>query len=323
MAELDALTYVEVWSDMLATVKPAQLRHVVDCILLVTVQHHSDFRRRVTGEMEKDPNRLLWMARSLPHVGCERRRSLCMTLLETNNNALHMTAFKIKVTFTKELIVGRATGRCSLNLWTLVNAWSIKLPISAQRIEGLNNEIVGMTKLAPSIGLPLLSSRMSGRQLAFPQAGFYKVMHRYSAIRDQVDNCLRRAIDYMPFVDDILVQDRFETPEPSVRKPVPRVIDPTLVPTQAEMWATSANFRWAQTMRTETGGWWLRGMVGLQPPGEATPEVWACSLSFKHYGELVKCKTETLTDGTITSVSLVRPLTYVNSLKKCGVLQDS
>ena len=323
---MDELTYLESWAGLLEVVSKEQLPRAIDSIMLVTVQHHSDYRRRVLNETQQLPLSLLLIARSLPHVVCEVRSAVCAEVLATDNNDLHLTAYKLKIFFARELACARDSGRCPVCLFVIINMWCIKLPVSTQKIEGLNNMIVGMTKLCPSIELPLLSSRISGRQLAFPRAGFYKDLPRYSLIHSSIEEVVDRAVNYFHCVDAVLTKSRFETPLPSEETETEalalgRVVDPRLLPTVAQKWAASPNYRWAQAIRQNTKGWWLRGLVLLQEPpaeegGSPVQHVWACSLMHRHYGELVKCKVNRYdgANGTVTSVSLVRPLTYERSL---------
>ena len=53
LSELDQLTFICGWSDIIAAAPAPSRAKVVDCILLITVQHYADFRRRVVRLMDR------------------------------------------------------------------------------------------------------------------------------------------------------------------------------------------------------------------------------------------------------------------------------
>ena len=159
---MNDLTYAGQWSDLLEDAAPEARPQLLDCILFITVQHHADFHRRVVADLAKHPWQLLHIARSLPHVSCAKRRAVASGLMDTPNHSLHITSLKFKRAYASEIAHMRETGKCPMHVWALVALWAAKLPSNTQRIEGINNEIISATKMAPSIELPLLSTRIVG-----------------------------------------------------------------------------------------------------------------------------------------------------------------
>ena len=324
--QLYALTYLAPWRDLVLEALPEARPAVVDSILMLTIQHHAEFERRVMRIVESWPLKLLWIARSLPHKDCERRRRICAELLNTPNSELHITAVKLKLLFKDQVVEARETGRCALALFTLVHIWSMAIPSNTQRIEGLNNMVVAATKLAPSIRLPLLSSRVCTRIHVLPGYDL-NAAPKYSSIAAIVDRTLQTAVDFFCEADNVLgTPGRWATPAPSVRQKMPlRFIDPAQRPTTAQVWATRYNAQWARAIRDRTKGWYLRGLLNIRGPGNERPQIWACALLHQYQGLLLACDIDRVRvgDGFIVSVSLRRPFAYKSSLDVFASLFDS
>ena len=318
LKELYDLTFIEGWSDLIKLAPPLARPRVVDCILLITVQHYSDFNRRVVKLMRRQPLKMLWIAHALPHVDAKMRREVCAEVLAAIPADLHITAFKLRRSFYAELVIARDTGKCPKALYALVNSWAIYIPSNTQAIEGLNNSIVLATKQAPAMLMPLLSSRIVGRALALPLAGATG-LPKFSVLVPSLEETLQAAVDF--FHDGTKVLEdvaRFVTPPPSQRTTPHRKVDPASVPSVAQVWAARYNAKWATALRKQTNGWWLRGMLAFQLPGDARPSVWACGLMYKYHGEMLACDVEVAHHdggGGSISVRLQRPFQVTTSLE--------
>jgi len=251
-------------------------------------------------------------------VDSQARRDVSAEILAAKISDLHIVALKLRQCFYYDLVTARDTGKCSTALFALANTWAIYIPSNTQAIEGLNNSIVMATKAAPAMLLPLLSSRIVGRALALPQS-LGVGLPKFSVLAPLLEETLQAAVDF--YNDGIICLDnvsRYRTPLPSQRQAVHRKVDPSSVPSAAQVWAARYNAKWATALGKQTNGWWLRGMLSLRLPGEDRPTVWACGLMYRYHGEMFACSVDVIPHdggGGCVTVKLRRPFQATTSLE--------
>ena len=76
LSELKALTDLGVWQSFLLRVDASMRFALSECILLVTLQHHADFNRRVVIMIRSAPYNLFFIAKREKDIKCPER--LCL-----------------------------------------------------------------------------------------------------------------------------------------------------------------------------------------------------------------------------------------------------
>ena len=100
LEDFEDLTKLENWSCFLQRMRNDMERLAMsECILMMTLQHHADFSRRIVDMVENLPYKLLVLAYRGRDVECNRRRELCVLLTSVADDQMHMIAVKLKKAF--------------------------------------------------------------------------------------------------------------------------------------------------------------------------------------------------------------------------------
>ena len=140
--------------------QPEFVAVAVSCIL----ECYSDFFNRILGPCRIFPRLILWLVHRPASESCENRRECAKDLLSSPAGQLDTTCVKLRILFKHELGCAAETGRLSRSLWTCITDVAGLWLVDAQDVEGCNNQIKTITKLAPHIKWPLLSSRITAKQ---------------------------------------------------------------------------------------------------------------------------------------------------------------
>ena len=156
-----------------------KLQLIVELLLASFV----DFYRRVVVPMSQFPLRLFWYILSEPSVACPNRGRLCVDWLRGSGNH-DATSFKLLRLFTNGIRESAQTGKACPALFELLSSVAKVWRFSTRDIEGKNNTLKWMAKLAPNMDLELMSSRLTVKG-AFENCEDHRERSiRLAAIRD-------------------------------------------------------------------------------------------------------------------------------------------
>ena len=100
-------------------------------IMVLTLQHHANFCRRIMQTLTGYPFRLLILAKNPGDTPCDERRRECQALLDTPDTKLHITALKIKRLFAADLAKaaesGCLTGALFVTLRLVTTTWRMEV----------------------------------------------------------------------------------------------------------------------------------------------------------------------------------------------------
>ena len=121
-----------------------------ECILLVTIQHHADFNRRVVTMIRSAPYNLFIIAKRAKDIKCLERLAVCKELLSTADEKLHVIARMLKFVYKDQLVFcADSCGACRLELWLLVDMWAKYCFADKQSIEGFHNIVTNASGKIP------------------------------------------------------------------------------------------------------------------------------------------------------------------------------
>ena len=273
--------------------------------------HHADFHRRIVHCMcDLWLAQLLLIAKRGRHVQCVDRLRVAKILLDTDDNLLEITARKLKNQFALDLEkVVETNGQCPGLLWLQVAIWCDAMPSDIGYIEGINNKIIQAVVSAPSIQLPLLSSRVVSSCDLLP-AG---VNHRKVAdMQEPMNTAVRRACDSFAMGQEIMDDlCRFATPGPlqaAVIPPTPCA--PCAFSKTAMMWGRHYNAKWISHAR-KCNGFLLRALLVVPTPGGNDTVAYLMPHIHGWSGHLVECHVPKFEQGVLATTA--HPLRYKQS----------
>ncbi|CAK0860920.1 unnamed protein product, partial [Prorocentrum cordatum] len=112
------------------------------------------------------PMKIAWMVFNDADTRCDRRKALATEMLdylekdEDDRNMKLQLPWKIAKCFEDELKVTKQDGTIHPELFKLLTVIVHMIPVDTQAVEGMNSMIKFIIKLAPAIGLELLSTRL-------------------------------------------------------------------------------------------------------------------------------------------------------------------
>ena len=127
-----------------------------------------DFFRRVALKTRQLPMLLMWLVWSPADCSCQERKAFASDYLEMSASDMDASSRKIRTLFGDELREASETGRLRPHLWSLIRDLSQLWHVDTQYIEGMNNTIKNICKLANNIRWPLLSARLVGATYCRP-----------------------------------------------------------------------------------------------------------------------------------------------------------
>ena len=221
---------------------------------------------------------------------------------------LELNARKLKLMYTDEMQqVILSGGVCPGLLWLQVAIWSEALPSDTGYIEGINNMIISAFSQAPTMKLPLGSSRIVGR-CALLKAGVNhcSVRHMVAPMNDMVG----KATDSFSLAQAILSDvDRFTTPPPISDEIKPsRSISPSQFSPTVMQWARHYNAMWIKHVRKHDFP--LRCLLVLQN-GDGQTMTYLTPHVHGYSGHLLICEVTEVASGR--KIDVRRPLAYKRS----------
>jgi len=154
----------------LVTAKRLDENEWVSRAVLVMLELASEFDRRIASYVHSFPLRIFGLVLSPHDRACENRACIADDLLNLHAGgaASGRTTDGLPDGFTLKFVAlfqglieqTRATGFLDPELHAFHTSLSERVPLDTQRIEGMNSMVKRCVKLAPNIGLPLLSSRI-------------------------------------------------------------------------------------------------------------------------------------------------------------------
>ncbi|CAK0799584.1 unnamed protein product [Prorocentrum cordatum] len=125
------------------------------------LDQHAEFYRRVVQPCcQQYPFRLFYMVVSPADARCERRGRIAHELL-TDAGIVDDTTMKFRAAFEAEMKQATADGTLCSRCWTLLADAASILKMSVRDVEGCNSILKWTGKVAPSIKLKLMSSRLT------------------------------------------------------------------------------------------------------------------------------------------------------------------
>ena len=93
----------EAWETIIDDIPAVHVSSYSTFISALVLQQLGNFDRRILETVQKDPLRLLWLVKEPADIPCPKRKTICTDILGSDEDALHITAFKLKVVFREEL----------------------------------------------------------------------------------------------------------------------------------------------------------------------------------------------------------------------------
>ncbi len=144
----------------------------------------AEFTRRLSNKMQMFPYLLFWLVWQPHSVICSDRRACCRDMLSTPEGQLGQTASAMLKIWLKEIQDAANTGLLDLDLWELIWDLASIWALETQELEGLNNIIRYVTKLAPNVRWATMVNRVMARKLLVGYRGNIALQS------DQVANCV-------------------------------------------------------------------------------------------------------------------------------------
>ena len=142
-----------------ATEQPQFVELAVAC----TLELQSDYFLRVLLPCRTFPRLLMWLIYKQPNVPCEERQTCASELLKGRVNG-DRTTEKCVAIFARELEHAAKTGLCDEAMWQQLADVADLWIGHTQDIEGINNTIKTVTRIASNIKWPLMSARITSKQ---------------------------------------------------------------------------------------------------------------------------------------------------------------
>ena len=127
----------------------------------IILQNATQFHRGLVKPLHKKPISLLRFASSPPYQACTLRQQLAQELESTADHELDVNALKIKMRFPQGIQFAALTGMCSEELFQTFHQARRTIKPSVRGNERAHSILSSMSKRAPNIQLPLLSSRLT------------------------------------------------------------------------------------------------------------------------------------------------------------------
>ena len=128
-----------------------------------------DFERRVRSKVLQWPFQLAWMVARFPDVVCPLRQLCATDVLAAqplNNPSFAATCCKVRQLFLVCFQHSAATGLCTVQLRAFCADLFHMRACDTQELEGCNNIIKTIAKLAPNISWRLMASRVTVKKAA-------------------------------------------------------------------------------------------------------------------------------------------------------------
>ena len=136
------------------------------------------------------------MAYSAALIDCPRRRSVSAALLASDPEALDITSRKLRVIFLDDFTRAAATGTLQQATHDFFRVMCRQWRGCTQQIEGLNNTLKAIIRRAPVITVPVVSARMTLRNVLTLIGAKGPECKKWSEIADVVASLLEDAVQH-------------------------------------------------------------------------------------------------------------------------------
>ena len=137
---------------------------VWSAIISMILCSYCEYISRVHMRLQSWPFKLMWLVQSNASVPCPQRKSCAAELLGEPVGRLDSLSAKVRFIFHNALVTAARNGKLDRALWLALSEWRQHVPSDMQENEGVNSTITYITKLAPTIDLPLLASRVTAKK---------------------------------------------------------------------------------------------------------------------------------------------------------------